>query len=61
MARIGVGWAPQRIVDLDASQTVNVTVITSADEIKTVKRFELSNYYVSFTFALDSLSLFNSK
>jgi hypothetical protein len=60
-SRIGFGWAPQRISGLAEGQTVNVTVVASADDIKTVKRFDTSQYYVSFTFALDSLSLFNSK
>ena len=58
-ARIGFGWSPQRIRDLDPSQTLNETVVSSKDDIKTVKRFALDNYYVSFTFAIDSLSLFN--
>jgi hypothetical protein len=39
----------------------NVTVVSSTDDIRTVKRFDASNYYVSVTFALDSLSLFNTR
>jgi hypothetical protein len=59
--RVGFGWAPQRVSDLGEGQTGNVTLVSSTDDIKTVKRFDTSNYYFSFTFALDSLSLFNSK
>jgi hypothetical protein len=57
--RLGLGWSPQRVSVLAPDQIVNQTVVASSDEIKTVKRFDTSNYYVSFTFALDSLSLFN--
>lgn len=59
--RIGFGWSPQRVTKLAEGQAPNVTVVSSTEEIKTVKRFDTRNYYVSFTFALDSLSLFNSK
>lgn len=59
--RIGAGWAPERVTALAADQTAGVTVVSSTDDIKTVKRFDTRNYYVSFTFALDALSLFNSK
>jgi hypothetical protein len=58
-ARLGVGWTPQRVTMLEAGQQANVTVVSSTDEIKTRKAFDTSHYYVSFTFALDSLSLFN--
>lgn len=60
-ARIGFGWAPQRISVLADGQTLNETVVSSTDDIRTMSRFDTSHYYVSFTFALDSLSLFNSK
>lgn len=59
-ARIGIGWAPQRVTKLD-DQTPDVTVVADASEIRTKKAFEVSNWYVSFSFALDSLSLFNAK
>lgn len=59
--RIGIGWSPQRLSQLADGQTENVTVVTSNDDIRTVKGFELKNWYVSFAFALDSLSLFNNK
>jgi hypothetical protein len=42
-------------------QTLNETVASSTDDIKTISRFDTSHYYVSSTFALDSLSLFNRK
>jgi len=57
--RIGFGWSPQRVSTLVATQRVNETVVTSNDEIRTEKRFDTGNWYTSFTFALDSLSLFN--
>ena len=60
-ARIGAGWSPQRVTALASGQTPNVTEVSSTDDIRTEKRFAMKNYYVSFTFALDSLSLFNSK
>jgi hypothetical protein len=59
-ARIGIGWAPQRVSTLDG-QTVDVTVVSESSEIRTKKTFDVKNFYVSFSFALDSLSLFNSK
>jgi hypothetical protein len=58
-ARVGWGWAPQRVTTLDESQIVNETRVDSSDAIKTIKRFETRNWYFSFSFALDSLSLFN--
>jgi hypothetical protein len=60
-ARIGAGWAPERVSQLAEGQTPNVTVVSSSDDIRIVKRFTTDNYYVSFTFALDSLSLFNGR
>ena len=60
-ARIGFGWSPQRVTRLDAGQVVNVTRVASNDDIRTVKKFDLSNWYISLTFALDSLSLFNKQ
>jgi hypothetical protein len=60
-ARIGFGWAPERVSQLAEGQIPNVTVVSSTDDIRIVKRFATDNYYVSFTFALDSLSLFNSR
>ncbi|HET7695217.1 MAG TPA: hypothetical protein VFK57_05865 [Vicinamibacterales bacterium] len=60
-ARLGFGWSPQRVTRLADGQTPNVTEVSSTDDIRTVKRFATRNYYVSVTFALDSLSLFNSK
>jgi hypothetical protein len=57
--RVGVGWSPQRVTVLSDTQRVNETVVTSNDDIKTEKRFDVKNWYLSFTFALDSLSLFN--
>lgn len=59
--RIGFGWTAQRISDLAENQTPDVTIVSSTDDIKTVKRFDTGTYYLSVTFALDSLSLFNSK
>jgi hypothetical protein len=58
-ARLGVGWTPQRVTMLEAGQQANVTVVSSTDEIRTRKAFDTRHYYVSLTFALDSLSLFN--
>jgi hypothetical protein len=58
-ARISVGWTAQRLSMLDETQTPEGTVVASPDDIRTVKRFDTSRYYVAFTFALDSLSLFN--
>jgi hypothetical protein len=60
-ARIGFGWTAQRLSRLAEGQTPNVTVVSSTDDIRTVKRFDTSHYYVSLTFALDSLSLFNTR
>ena len=60
-ARLGFGWSPQRVSRLSAGQTEGVTVVTSNDDIRTEKGFALNNWYLSFVFALDSLSLFNSK
>ena len=39
-------------------QVPGETIVASTDEIRTVKEFEAKNWYVSFAFALDSLSLF---
>ena len=58
-ARIGVGWAPQRVTKLDGQKPDDT--VADASEIRTRKAFDLSNWYVSFSFALDSLSLFNAK
>jgi hypothetical protein len=60
-ARVGIGWSPQRVSVLSPSQTANETVVASNDDIKTERRFDTSNWYVSFAFALDSLTLFSSK
>lgn len=59
--RLGFGWAPQRVSELAEGQTPNVTVVSTTDDIRTVKRFNTRNYYFSFTFALDALSLFSGK
>jgi hypothetical protein len=59
VARLSAGWSPQRVTVL-ADQSVGDPV-TSADDIKTKDRFDTKNWYVSFTFALDSLSLFSKK
>ena len=58
-ARIGFGWAPQRVWKLANGQQVNKTIVTSTEEIRTQRRFDTRNWYLSFSFALDSLSLFN--
>jgi hypothetical protein len=58
-ARIGFGWSPQRVTKLAEGQVANVTLVSSNDDIRTVKSFELGTWYLSVTFALDSLSLFN--
>jgi hypothetical protein len=58
-ARIGFGWAPQRVWKLADGQQVNETIVTNTEEIRTERRFDTRNWYVSFSFALDSLSLFN--
>jgi hypothetical protein len=59
VARLSFGWAPQRVTRLAEGQIVNQTVVSSTDDIRTVKRFDTSHYYVSVSFALDSLSLFS--
>ena len=58
-ARIGFGWAPQRVSKLAEGQQVNETIVTNTEEIRTERRFDTRNWYLSFSFALDSLSLFN--
>ena len=58
-ARLGFGWAPQRVWKLADGQQVNETIVTNTEEIRTERRFDTRNWYVSFSFALDSLSLFN--
>jgi len=60
-ARIGFGWTPQRVSKLAEGQRVNETIVTNSDDIRTVKRFDASRYYLSFTFALDGLSLFTKQ
>ena len=58
-ARISAGWSPQRVTVL-ADQKPGDPV-ASTDDIKTRDRFDRKNWYVSFSFALDSLSLFSKK
>lgn len=60
-ARVGFGWAPQRVTKLQHGQEPNQTLVSNGDEIKIRKRFDVSNWYISLTFALDSLSLFNKQ
>jgi hypothetical protein len=59
-ARFGVGWSAQRVSVLADGQQVG-DVVASKDDIRTEKRFDTSHYYVSVSFALDSLALFNGK
>jgi hypothetical protein len=58
--RIGGGWAPERISVLAPDQHIGDKV-SSADEIRTVSKFETKNWYVSVSFGLDALSLFNKQ
>lgn len=57
--RFGIGWAPERVSKLSAGQAPNGTKVSSNDDIRTERRFDTHNWYLSFIFALDSLSLFN--
>jgi hypothetical protein len=57
--RLGFGWTPQRVSTLAPDQTVNVTKVSSNDDIRTVNRFDTRHWYVSLSFALDALSLFS--
>lgn len=57
--RFGIGQTWQRSKRLIPSQTLDQTVIASADEIKTEDFFAKGRYF-SFSFALDSLPLFKN-
>jgi len=54
-ARFGAGVTFQRVTRLDGQQIGDP--VSSSDDIRTRDRFE-RGWYVSFAFALDSLSLF---
>jgi hypothetical protein len=56
---LSAGWSPQRVTVLAPGQLAGVTPVSSADDIRTIDRFATHNWYLSFSFALDSASLFH--
>lgn len=58
-ARVSAGWTPQRVTRLAPGQVVNVTTVSGTDDIRTERHFDTGHWYLSVSFALDSLSLFN--